>query len=96
MSATKQKGKSARSEAKGFRQPRNKEASRARRVEIGAKIRKLRENLGLYQWEVAKKLVPPVWPQAVAKWEAGTVSLPIDRLAELAAIYGVEVSELIG
>lgn len=61
---------------------------------IGLRVKKLREDLGLYLWEVATKLDPPIWPQTLYKWELGHVAIRRDRLAQLANFFAVPVEHL--
>lgn len=58
--------------------------------EVGTALRLLRERAGLSQRELAERL--DVQQPAVARWEAGGVRIPINRIAEIVAElgYGIE------
>ena len=61
-------------------------------MSIGRNIRRLRRQGGLTQEQVAKKL--KVTCQCVSKWENGTSAPDIERLPEIAALFGVSIDEL--
>ena len=54
--------------------------------DIGRVLRKLREDAGLSQRELAAQL--GVQQPAVARWEAGGVRMPINRIEEILAHFG--------
>jgi transcriptional regulator with XRE-family HTH domain len=54
--------------------------------DIGRVLRKLREDAGLSQRELAERL--GVQQPAVARWEAGGVRMPINRIEEILAHFG--------
>jgi transcriptional regulator with XRE-family HTH domain len=54
--------------------------------DIGRVLRKLREDAGLSQRELAEQL--GVQQPAVARWEAGGVRMPINRIEEILAHFG--------
>lgn len=61
-------------------------------VETGAGLKALRERAGLTQRELASRL--GIQQPAVARWEAGRVRIPVNRLEEIVAElgYGLEYS----
>ena len=61
-------------------------------IEMGAKIRQLRQGCGLTQEELGNEL--GVSPQAVSKWESGATLPDIQLLPELSALFGVSIDEL--
>ena len=61
-------------------------------IEIGAKIRQLRQVRGMTQEELEKEM--GVSPQAVSKWESGTTMPDIQLLPELAVMFGISIDEL--
>jgi transcriptional regulator with XRE-family HTH domain len=54
--------------------------------DIGRVLKKLREDAGLSQRELAEQL--GVQQPAVARWEAGGVRMPINRIEEILAYFG--------
>jgi transcriptional regulator with XRE-family HTH domain len=54
--------------------------------DIGRVLKKLRENAGLSQRQLAENL--GVQQPAVARWEAGGVQMPINRIEEILAHFG--------
>jgi transcriptional regulator with XRE-family HTH domain len=54
--------------------------------DIGRVLKKLREDAGLSQRELAQRL--GVQQPAVARWEAGGVRMPINRIEEILAHFG--------
>jgi len=54
--------------------------------DIGRVLKKLREDAGLSQRELAEQL--GVQQPAVARWEAGGVRMPINRIEEILAHFG--------
>lgn len=61
---------------------------------LGEKIKHLRNEKGLTQKELADKLF--VTPQAVSRWENNEVEPSVSTLTELAKIFNITVSELLG
>lgn len=61
---------------------------------LGEKIKSLRNKNGFTQKELADKLF--VTPQAVSRWENNEVEPSVNTLTELAKIFNVSVSELLG
>ncbi|MHB2029810.1 MAG: helix-turn-helix domain-containing protein [Acidimicrobiales bacterium] len=61
-------------------------------AETGAVLKTLRERAGLTQRELAERL--GIHQPAVARWEAGRVRIPVNRLEEIVAElgYGLEYS----
>jgi transcriptional regulator with XRE-family HTH domain len=54
--------------------------------EVGAALRLLRERAGLTQRELADRL--DVQQPAVARWEAGGVRIPVNRIEQIVAAFG--------
>lgn len=63
---------------------------KALRVQFGTAIREARDRAGLSQSDVAEAM--NVRQTYVSKMELGQVNLSIDRLVELAAALGLEVT----
>jgi transcriptional regulator with XRE-family HTH domain len=63
-------------------------------MDIGANIRNLREERGLTQVKLAEKL--KVMQQVITSYERGVTKPPIERLPEIARIFGITVDELLG
>lgn len=63
-------------------------------MELGIKIRRLREKHGLKQINLANAL--QVSPQAVSKWEKGISSPDIDSLKKIARLFNVSTDFLLG
>ena len=61
---------------------------------LADRLRELRKKHNLTQAEVAKKLY--IGQGAVSAWENGRSTPPTDKLQEIAAIYHVNLSELLG
>ena len=61
---------------------------------IGARIRARREELGLSQAELARRVY--VSRQTVGNWEAGRTLADVQSLVLLAGAFGVTVDELVG
>jgi len=57
-------------------------------------LRAVRDRLGLPRERVASKLEPPISSKTLERWEAGETKPKLYRVQQLAAIYGVDVSEL--
>lgn len=70
--------------------------STARQREIAAKLRALREAKGWSLQGVAAKMVPPISHQRLFAWETGEYRVSIDRLEQLADIYGINPAVLLG
>lgn len=62
------------------------------RMEIAQTIRKLRQERGISQSQLARKL--NITPQAVSKWENGLASPDIELLPKLAKALGVSIDDL--
>jgi transcriptional regulator with XRE-family HTH domain len=56
---------------------------------IGLVLKKLREDAGLSQRQLAEQL--GVQQPAVARWEAGGVNMPINRIDKILACFGYGV-----
>ena len=56
------------------------------------KIKKIREQKGLTQEEVAKKA--GIFPNYYAKIERGTINTSVDKANKIAKALGVEVSDI--
>lgn len=63
-------------------------------MEFSKRFKKLREDAGLTQAEVAKKL--DITGRAIGAWEAGRSKPRLDKMKQLADLFGVPVSELLG
>ena len=61
-------------------------------LSVGRNIRRLRREFGLTQEQVAKKL--GVTYQCVSKWENETSAPDIERLPDIAALFGVTIDTL--
>lgn len=57
--------------------------------DIGLVLKKLREDAGLSQRELAEQL--GVQQPAVARWEAGRVRMPVNRIDEILGHFGYGV-----
>lgn len=62
-------------------------------IDIGAKIAKLRKQKGLSQSELARAL--DIKPQAVQKWESGGSGPKASRLADIANVLSVGITDLV-
>lgn len=62
-------------------------------MELGKNICRLRTGLGLSQEELASRL--GVSRQSVSKWETGTATPELDKVAALARLFGVTIDELV-
>lgn len=60
---------------------------------MGDKLRDLRRAKGLKQWEVAR--LCGVSPDTYRRWEWGTQEPRVTHLVTLAAVFDVELEELI-
>lgn len=63
---------------------------------LGTRIRQHRIALGMSQEELGEKVTPPRTREAVTKWENGVSKPRPDTIAQLARIFGVTISELMG
>lgn len=63
-------------------------------MEFSKRFKKLREDAGLTQAEVAEKL--DITGRAIGAWEAGRSKPRLDKMKQLADLFGVPVSELLG
>jgi transcriptional regulator with XRE-family HTH domain len=63
-------------------------------MNIGQKIKKLRELKGLKQEDLAHKL--GITQSAYSKMEIGTVDIPFSKLEEIASILGISIENIIG
>ena len=61
-------------------------------IEIGARIRQLRNAAGMTQEQLGNEL--SVSAQAVSKWESGTTTPDIQLLPEISVLFGVTIDEL--
>lgn len=61
---------------------------------MNKKLRRLRENMGLQQKEVADRL--GVNPSAVTRWETGEKRPDLVNLVKLADLYNVSLDYLMG
>ena len=61
-------------------------------IEIGAKIKQLRNAAGMTQEQLGNEL--SVSAQAVSKWESGTTTPDIQLLPEISVLFGVTIDEL--
>lgn len=62
---------------------------------LGQKLRRLREDAGMTQEEVASKLNPPYSFGAVSAWESGRSNPRLSTIFDLARVFGVSVYELL-
>ena len=58
---------------------------------VGARIRDLRVRAGLSQSTLAERLVPPVEPETISRWERGTRLPALDRLQDVAGALGTDL-----
>ena len=63
-------------------------------MEFGQRVKKLRIEAGLTQQDIAKKL--DLSKTAVGAWENGRAKPRLDKMNQLADLFGVPVSELLG
>lgn len=64
------------------------------KVDIGKRLRMMREIVGLSQRRVAKLL--PVAPSTLSQWESGARNPSVDDMEKLATIYGCSVTDFLG
>lgn len=62
--------------------------------EVGKRLREARFNAGMTLADVATRCDPPVTQPAVSQWESGDRTLTVDRLVQLARLYGIPVGDL--
>lgn len=63
-------------------------------MSIGTNIRDLRKNKGWTQVELAQKL--NMTQQAITAYERGKKRPPVDRLPDIAGLFGVPIEDIIG
>jgi transcriptional regulator with XRE-family HTH domain len=68
--------------------------AKTKRSDFGARLHAAREAKGLSQAQVADKL--GIAQQSYAAWERRHVALTPDRLAQVAALLGISIDELLG
>lgn len=69
-------------------------AEQERRRQVGARIREIRQHIGLTQAEVAEKL--GIAKQSVTNYESGKTDPSIRNLIALASVLGVTTDYLLG
>jgi transcriptional regulator with XRE-family HTH domain len=62
-------------------------------MSVGENIRKQREAKGLTQKELADKLF--VTPQAISRWEKGSVEPSVETLKSMSVLFGVSIDDLV-
>lgn len=65
-------------------------------MELGTKLRQLRKDAHMTQEDVAGKITPPYSPAAVGAWESGRAKPRLDVVSQLATIFGITTTELLG
>lgn len=65
-------------------------------MEFGKRLRTLRKDAHMTQEEVAKRIDPPYTAAAVGAWESGRAKPRLDVVSQLADIFGMPLSELVG
>lgn len=65
-------------------------------MSLGNRIRRERERLGMNQAELGARVDPQVTREAVTKWENDRSKPRPDTIAQLAALFGMTISELMG
>ena len=63
-------------------------------MDLGRKIQELRRGQGLSQERLAEQMA--VSRQAISKWESGGAIPEVDKLIQLARLFGVTVDDLLG
>lgn len=63
-------------------------------MDYGPRIKALREELGMSQRDLAKRMA--VTPAAVAQWEAGSKKISMDNLLALADVLNCSLDALFG
>ena len=64
------------------------------KILISENLKKLREEKGLTQSELAEEL--SVTPQSVSRWEKGLAYPDIEKLPQLSKLFEVSIDELLG
>lgn len=65
-------------------------------MSLGNRIRRERERMGMNQAELGARVAPQVTREAVTKWENDRSKPRPDTIAQLAALFGMTISELMG
>lgn len=65
-------------------------------MSLGNRIRRERERMGMNQAELGARVDPQVTREAVTKWENDRSKPRPDTIAQLAALFGMTISELMG
>lgn len=65
-------------------------------MSLGNRIRRERERMGLNQADLGARVDPQVTREAVTKWENDRSKPRPDTIAQLAALFGMTISELMG
>ena len=65
-------------------------------MSLGNRIRRERERLGMNQAELGARVDPQVTREAVTKWENDRSKPRPDTITQLAALFGMTISELMG
>lgn len=65
-------------------------------MSLGNRIRRERERMGMNQAELGARVDPQVTREAVTKWENDKSKPRPDTIAQLAALFGMTISELMG
>ena len=65
-------------------------------MSLGNKIRRERKRMGMNQAELGARVDPQVTREAVTKWENDRSKPRPDTIAQLAALFGMTISELMG
>ena len=65
-------------------------------MSLGNRIRRERERMGMNQAELGARVDPQVTREAVTKWENDRAKPRPDTIAQLAALFGMTISELMG
>jgi transcriptional regulator with XRE-family HTH domain len=60
---------------------------------IGQRIARLRDRAGLTQAELAEK--SGVQPETISRYEAGKLSIPLERLLLIAEAFGLRIQDLV-
>jgi transcriptional regulator with XRE-family HTH domain len=59
---------------------------------IGRRIAGIRDKAGFTQAELAER--SGVQPETISRYEAGKLSVPLDRLKEIADVFGLRIQDL--
>lgn len=65
-------------------------------MDFSERVKDLRLKAGLTQEEVGERMSPPLTKAAIGAWEAGRARPRLDKMQQLADLFGVTVSELMG